>query len=94
MVPPLAWTEILAGLLVVLPRVHRIGSAMIFLLAILFIGVLTWALSNDIIVSCGCFGGDEPPSAGAMQLAILRDVGIAIAAAFTLVYRARPSPKN
>jgi len=87
----LAWTEILAGLLVVLPRVHRIGSAMIFLLTILFIGVLTWALSSDIIVSCGCFGGDEPPSARAMQLAILRDVGIACAAAFTLVYRARPN---
>jgi len=80
----LAWTEILAGVLVVLPRVHRIGAAVIFSLALLFIAVLTWALSNDIIVSCGCFGNDEPPSARAMQLAILRDVGIACAAAFVL----------
>lgn len=87
----LAWTEILAGLLVVLPRVHRIGSAMIFFLAALFLGVLSWALFNDIVVSCGCFGNDEPPSARAMQLAILRDVGIALAAAFTFFFRSRPN---
>ena len=90
----LAWTEIAAGLLILLPRVHRIGSALILFLALVFIGVLTWALSNGLIVSCGCFGGDETPSAAAMQLAILRDVGIASAAALTLVFRARPNPNN
>lgn len=90
----LAWTEIAAGLLILLPRVHRIGSAMILLLALLFIGVLTWALSNGLIVSCGCFGGDETPSAAKMQLAILRDIGIASTAALTLVFRVRPNPKN
>ncbi|MCX6968844.1 MAG: DoxX family membrane protein [Verrucomicrobia bacterium] len=90
----LAITEIAAGLLILLPRVHRIGSAMILLLALLFIGVLTWALSNGLIVSCGCFGGDETPSASAMQLAIFRDIGIASAAALTLVLRVRPNPKN
>ena len=83
----LAWTEISAGLLVLLPRIHRLGSAMILLLALLFIGVLTWALSNGIIVSCGCFGSDETPSAAAMQMAVLRDTGIACAAAFTLAFR-------
>jgi uncharacterized membrane protein YphA (DoxX/SURF4 family) len=87
----LAITEIAAGLLILLPRVHRIGSAAILLLAILFIGVLTWALSNGLIVSCGCFGGDETPSASAMQLAILRDIGIAGAAALTLAFRKRPA---
>ena len=83
----LAWTEIAAGLLVLLPRIHRLGSTVILLLALLFIGVLTWALSNGIIVSCGCFGSDDPPSATAMQTAILRDIGIACAAVFTLVFR-------
>ena len=85
----LALTEIAAGVLILLPRVHRIGSAAILLLALLFIGVLTWALSNGLIVNCGCFGGDETPSASAMKLAILRDIGIATAAALTLVFRAR-----
>ena len=83
----LAWTEIVAGLLVLLPRVHRLGSGLILFLALVFVGVLTWALSNGLIVSCGCFGGDETPSAAAMQMAILRDVGIACAAAFTLAFR-------
>lgn len=90
----LACTEIAAGFLILLPRVHRIGSAIILLLALLFIGVLTWALLNGLIVSCGCFGGDETPSASAMQLAILRDIGIASAAALTLVFRVRPNPRN
>lgn len=85
----LAWTEMAAGLLILLPRVHRLGSALILLLALLFVGVLTWALSNGIVVSCGCFGGDETPSAAAMQMAIFRDLGIACAAGCTLVFRHR-----
>lgn len=76
----LAWTEIVAGALILLPRVHVAGALMIFLLSLAFIGVLTWALANGIIVSCGCFGGDSPPSASAMRLAIARDVVIAAAA--------------
>ena len=90
----LAWTEISAGLLILLPRVHRLGSALILCLALLFIGVLTWALSNGLIVSCGCFGGDEPPSAAAMQMAILRDLGIAAAAALALVFGLRSNPEK
>lgn len=83
----LAWTEVAAGILILLPRVNRVGSALILFLALLFAGVLGWALTNDIIVSCGCFGEDTPPSAQAMLLAIIRDAAIAAAAAFTLVFR-------
>jgi len=85
----LAWTEVAAGLLILLPRVHRIGSGMILLLSLLFIGVLTWALANGIIVSCGCFGSDDPPSAFAMFLTIIRDVVFAAAAAFAFLFRLR-----
>lgn len=87
----LAWTEIVAGILILLPRVHRAGSALILFLVLLFAGVLGWALANDIIVSCGCFGDDSPPSVNAMRLAIARDVAIAAAAAFTLVFRPKKS---
>lgn len=83
----LAVTEIIAGLLILLPRVHRLGSLVILCLALLFSGVLSWALSNNIIVSCGCFGEDTAPSAAKMQLAIARDIGIAAAALFTLTFR-------
>ncbi|MEI6035225.1 MAG: MauE/DoxX family redox-associated membrane protein [Verrucomicrobiae bacterium] len=81
----LAWAELAAGLLILLPRVHRIGAGLILALSVLFIGALSWALANGIIVSCGCFGGDAPPSASAMRLAILRDVAMAAAAAFALL---------
>lgn len=83
----LAWTEVGAGVLILLPGVHRAGSAAILFLALLFAGVLGWALANDIIVSCGCFGEDAPPSASAMLLSIVRDAAIAAAGGFTLIFR-------
>lgn len=87
----LAWTEVGAGVLILLPRVNRAGSALILFLALLFAGVLGWALANDIIVNCGCFGEDAPPSANAMLLSIIRDAAIAAAAGFTLFFRPEKS---
>ncbi len=86
----LAWSEVAAGAIILIPRLHRIGAGLILLLSLLFIGVLTWALANGIIVSCGCFGEDTPPSASAMAFAIGRDVAIAAAAAFVALRRSRP----
>lgn len=83
----LAWTEVAAGILILLPRVNRAGSALILFLVLLFAGVLGWALANGIIVSCGCFGEDTPPSARAMLVAIIRDAAMAGAAGFTLFFR-------
>ncbi len=81
----LAVTEVLAGLLLLLPRVHRIGSAIVLGLCLIFIAALGWALWNGIIVDCACFGRDETPSAGKMILAIGRDILLAAAALFTLL---------
>ena len=89
----LAWTEILAGLLLLIPRVYPLGATMIFVLSGIFIAALTWALSQGIIVDCACFGRDEAPSAMKMIWAILRDVLIAAAAlavgVWALALRAR-----
>jgi uncharacterized membrane protein YphA (DoxX/SURF4 family) len=76
----LAGIEILAGLLILLPRIYEAGAALMTGLCIVFIGVLTWALMNGVIVSCGCFGEDEVPSAARMLAAIGRDVLIFAAA--------------
>ena len=81
----LAWTEILAAILLVLPRVFPLGAALVGALCLLFIGVLSWALWNGIIVSCGCFGADDSPSAWKMLLAIGRDIVLLGAAAGVLV---------
>ena len=80
----LAWIEILAGLLVLTPRIYEAGAAMIAGLCAVFIVVLSWALWNGYIVSCGCFGEDIAPSAGKMRLAIGRDI-LLLAAAVAII---------
>ena len=70
----LAWMEILAGVLVLAPRIYEAGAAMMAGLCLVFIAVLSWALWNGYIVSCGCFGEDVAPSAAKMLLAIGRDI--------------------
>jgi uncharacterized membrane protein YphA (DoxX/SURF4 family) len=70
----LSWMEILAAILLLLPRAFPLGAALVCALCLLFIGVLSWALWNGIIVSCGCFGADDSPSAWKMLLAIGRDI--------------------
>ena len=84
----LAWTEILAAILLVLPRVFPLGAALVGALCLLFIGVLSWALWNGIIVSCGCFGADDSPSAWKMLLAIGRDI-VLLGAAAAIVFLPR-----
>ena len=79
---PLA--EILAGLLLLLPGTRRLGAVAVLGLCALFIGVLTWALANDLIVACSCFGQDEEPSRSAMLFALLRDGALAAMALFVL----------
>ena len=81
----LACTEILAAILILLPRIFPLGAALVGALCLLFIGVLSWALWNGIIVSCGCFGADDSPSAWKMLLAIGRDIILLGAAAAIVV---------
>jgi hypothetical protein len=84
----LAWTEILAAILLLLPRIFPLGAALIGALCLLFIAVLSWALWNGIIVSCGCFGADDSPSAWKMLLAIGRDI-VLLGAAAVIVFLPR-----
>ncbi len=80
----LAWMEILAGLVVLTPRIYESGAAIIAGLCAVFIAVLSWALWNGYIVSCGCFGEDTAPSAGKMLLSIGRDI-LLLAAAVAII---------
>jgi len=80
----LASTELLAGVLLLLPGVFPLGAGLVCALCVLFISVLTWALLNGIIIDCGCFGTDETPSAWKMIAAIGRDIVLLTAAAAIL----------
>ncbi len=84
----LAATELFAGVLLLLRGVFPIGAGLICALCLLFISVLTWALANGIIVSCGCFGADEAPSAGKMLSAVGRDIAL-LAAALAIIFLPR-----
>lgn len=72
--------EVLVGLLILIPRTHRLGAALAMALLLVFMGVLAWALSQGIIVSCSCFGEDEAPSAWKMVITMIRDLLLAAAA--------------
>lgn len=73
--------EILAGVLLLIPRTKLYGAGLILLLCAGFIGILGWALATGNIVACGCFGQDETPSARLMAVSMGRDVLMALVAA-------------
>ena len=58
---------------------------MILALCILFATVLGWALANEIIVSCSCFGETEEPSALKMLISLVRDLLLAAGALIALL---------
>lgn len=72
----IAWSEVVAGVLILLPRVYLAGAAMIGGLVLVFIAALSWALWNGIVIPCSCFGDGAEASAPAMFMAIVRDVFI------------------
>ena len=78
--------EILVGILILIPKTHRLGAGLALALLLVFMTVLAWALTQGIIVSCSCFGENDAPSAWKMMLAIVRNL-ILGAVALWLVLR-------
>ncbi|GAB4170498.1 MAG: DoxX family membrane protein [Terrimicrobiaceae bacterium] len=91
----LPWLEILAGVFLLIPPTTRLGALLILSLCSLFIAVLVWALSEDIVVACGCFGSapDEAPTSDAMRAVIFRDALLAVAA-LALALKPRWKPRQ
>lgn len=80
--------EILGAILIVIPATKRFGAILLLALCLIFMAALGWALANDIIVACSCFGQDETPSAGKMIVALLRDAALATVALIVLFEKA------
>ncbi len=90
----LPFAEIVGAILLLIPRTTRMGAALLSALLVVFLTALTWALSQGLIVDCGCFG-DEPPSRDRMVATILRDVVLlAITLPLAAVRRPGPKPNN
>jgi putative oxidoreductase len=76
--------EIATGTLLLWRRTTRLGAWLAVVLLATFAAALGWALSEGIIVACGCFGNDETPSAAAMAWALVRNAALAVGAGFIM----------
>jgi len=86
----LPWVEMLAGILLLIPRTTRIGALMAAALLALFLAALTWAWTRGLGVDCGCFGPEDAGTStrGQIPVALVRD---SVLLAVTLLLAARPS---
>jgi uncharacterized membrane protein YphA (DoxX/SURF4 family) len=84
----LPWTELLVGVLILIPRTARVGAVAASVLMVVFIGALAWAWSQGFTMGCGCFGEDDTAAGSYIPLAIVRDV---VLLAITLLLAARRS---
>ncbi len=79
--------EVLAGILLLIPRTAQTGACLAAGLLTVFIAALAWAWSQGFTVDCGCFGTEDEPAPGnAIPLALARDV---VLLAITLLLAAR-----
>ncbi len=68
----LPWFEILAAILLLIPRTAKFGAILAAFLFATFISAIAWALSQGLIVDCGCFG-ESTPSLGKMIATLVRN---------------------
>ncbi len=84
----LPWVEIVTAILLLVPRSARLGAGLAALLFTTFAAAIAWALSQGLIVDCGCFGGSTP-SRERMIFTLVRNV-VLLAASLAIVF-VRPS---
>jgi len=80
--------EILAAILLLIPRTGRIGASAIAGLLAMFLAALGYAWSQHYTIDCGCFGETQPAN---FPLAITRDPALL---ALTLLVAARRVPPS
>lgn len=59
----------------------------IFGLITLFLGVLGYALLNDLNVDCGCFSPEELHARQSLRMAFIRDIGLLAIASYLMAWR-------
>lgn len=82
----LPWWEMSAGIAMLTMSWRRVGAQIVLVLLLAFLVAIASALYRGLDISCGCFGGNR--KAGISTL--LFDVGLLLATAAVLWYRARP----
>ncbi|MHC1742215.1 MAG: MauE/DoxX family redox-associated membrane protein [Syntrophobacteraceae bacterium] len=77
--------EVMAGLGLLLGIRGSLGT--IAGLTVLFLGVLGYALLNNMDVDCGCFSPDEIHAQQTLRIAFIRDLGLLAIAAYLMAWR-------
>ena len=75
----LAWSEAVAGTLLILGVFTRYAAGAITILLLMFIGALSTVLIKGMVIDCGCFKSGEKGSSMVSPLLIARNLGTLIA---------------
>ncbi len=86
----LPWVEIITAVLLVIPKMARVGAILAAALLATFITALLWAISQGLIVDCGCFG-ESAPSLSKMLLTLTRNVVLLTLTLVFAIRKLRPS---
>lgn len=86
----LPFVEIVAGILILIPKAALAGSLLIAGLLSVFASAIVWALANGLVIDCGCFG-EGVPSITQMQITLARNLALL---ALTLGLAARRLPRD
>ena len=79
-----SWTELVAGVMLILGIFPRKAAGAIAILLVMFIVAITTTLVRGMVVDCGCFGKDGGSSTS--WLLIVRNVGLLFGAYLIMAY--------
>ncbi len=79
-----SWTELVAGIMLILGIFPRKAAAAIAILLVMFIVAITTTLVRGMVVDCGCFGKEGGSSTS--WLLIVRNVGLLVGAYLIMAY--------
>jgi uncharacterized membrane protein YphA (DoxX/SURF4 family) len=60
----LAWTELLAGIMLILGVYTRKAAAAVLLLLVMFVGAIATTIVRGMAIDCGCFGNEGGAQTG------------------------------
>lgn len=89
----LPFVEMIAGILLLIPRTVIVGAVMVTALLGIFISAILWAFSQGIVVDCSCFGPGFA-SETLMALTILRNVVLLAMTWGLAVHSPNPDPRH
>jgi putative oxidoreductase len=71
----LAWSELIAGAMLILGVFTRYAAGAIAILLAMFVAALSLVLIKGMVIDCGCFSSEEGGSSPVSPLLIIRNLG-------------------